>query len=79
VFENETGEYTLEQDITDAVIQRFVADNHLKVVDERVAQSVIKGKLTGYRTRCSGSRRAATRAPRNTESRSRCRCRSRTW
>lgn len=54
VFENETSEYTLEQEITDAVIQRFVADNHLKVVDERAAQAVFKGKITGYRNAVFG-------------------------
>ena len=45
VFENATTEYTLEQEVTDAVIAHFVADNHLKVVDERSANSVIKGKI----------------------------------
>lgn len=54
VFENETSEYTLEQEITNLVIQRFVADNHLKVVDERVAQCTIKGKITGYRNTVFG-------------------------
>ena len=53
-FENETSEYTLEQDITNAVVQRFVQDNHLKVVDERSAQSVIKGKITAYRNSVFG-------------------------
>jgi len=53
-FENETSEYTLEQDITNAVVQRFVQDNHLKVVDERSAQSVIKGKITSYRNSVFG-------------------------
>ena len=54
VFENETSEYTLEQEITDLVIQRFVADNHLKVVEERVAQGVIKGKIVEYRNSVFG-------------------------
>jgi len=48
VFENATTEYTIEQDVTDAVIQRFVADNHLRIVDERSADSVIRGKITSY-------------------------------
>lgn len=48
VFENATTEYTIEQDVTDAVIQRFVADNHLKVVDERSADAVIRGKVISY-------------------------------
>jgi outer membrane lipopolysaccharide assembly protein LptE/RlpB len=54
VFENETSEYTLEQEVTNAVVQRFVADNHLKVVEERVAQSVIKGRIKSYRNSVFG-------------------------
>ena len=49
VFENGTTEYTLEQDVTEAVISRFVADNHLKVVDEKSADAVIKGRLILYK------------------------------
>ncbi len=48
VFENATTEYTIEQEVTDAVIQKFVADNHLKVVDERSADAVLHGKVTQY-------------------------------
>jgi outer membrane lipopolysaccharide assembly protein LptE/RlpB len=54
VFENATTEYTLEQEITDAVIQRFVQDNHLKVVDERSANAVLKGRITVYRNAVFG-------------------------
>ena len=54
VFENGTTEYTLEQDVTDAVIARFVADNHLKVVDERSANAVLRGKITQYRNAVFG-------------------------
>jgi len=54
VFENATTEYTLEQQVTDAVIARFVADNHLKVVDERSADCVIKGRITQYRNAVFG-------------------------
>ena len=49
VFENGTTEYALPQEITDAVILRFVQDNHLKVVPERSANSVIRGKVVAYR------------------------------
>jgi hypothetical protein len=63
VFENETSEYTLEQDLTNAVVKSFVADNHLKVVDEHVANSVIKGKITTYRNAVFGiSAGTSTRA-----------------
>jgi len=54
VFENNTGEYTLEQDVTDAVVKRFVADNHLRVVDEKSADCVIRGKITQYRNAVFG-------------------------
>ena len=54
VFENGTTEYTLEQDVTNAVIERFVKDNHLRVVDERTANAVIRGKLTGYKNAVFG-------------------------
>jgi hypothetical protein len=54
VFENTTTEYTLEQEVTDAVIRRFVEDNHLRVVDERSANAVIRGKLVGYKNAVFG-------------------------
>ena len=54
VFENGTTEYTLEQQVTDAVIARFVTDNHLKVVDERSANLLVKGRILGYRNAVYG-------------------------
>jgi hypothetical protein len=54
VFENATTEYALARDISDAVIRRFVADNHLRVVDERSADSVIRGKVTHYQNSVFG-------------------------
>ncbi len=54
VFENATPEYVLEQQVTDAVIARFVNDNHLKVVDERSANMVVRGKILGYRNAVFG-------------------------
>jgi len=54
VFENGTTEYTLEQTVTDAVVQAFVKDNHLKVVDERSANCVVRGKLTQYKNAVFG-------------------------
>jgi hypothetical protein len=54
VFENGTIEYNLEREITDAVIARFVQDNHLKVVSERTADAVLKGRVTLYRNSVFG-------------------------
>ena len=59
VFENGTTEYTLEQNVTDAVIAAFIADNHLKVVDERSADAVVKGRITTYRNAVFGFSQAA--------------------
>ena len=49
MFENGTPEARLEEEITNSVILRFVQDNHLKVVDEKSANSVIHGKVTQYK------------------------------
>ena len=54
LFENETSEYTLEQDITDAAVKVFVTDNHLRIVDEKTADCVVKGKVTQYRNTVFG-------------------------
>jgi len=53
-FENATTEYSLKQEITDAVVARFVQDNHLRVVDERSADAVIRGKIVGYKNSVFG-------------------------
>ena len=54
MFENATSEYTLEQEITDEVIQRFVRDNHLRIVDEKSANSVLRGRITQYKNAVFG-------------------------
>jgi outer membrane lipopolysaccharide assembly protein LptE/RlpB len=59
VFENGTTEYTLEQDITNSVIQHFVRDNHLKVVDEKSANCVLRGKVTQYKNAVFGFTQAS--------------------
>jgi hypothetical protein len=59
VFENVTTEYTLERDVTQAVIDRFVADNHLKIVDERSANAVVRGKIVEYKNSVFGFSTAA--------------------
>jgi hypothetical protein len=54
VFRNETTEYNLEQAITQAVIDRFVADNHLRIVGERDANAVLRGSITQYKNAIFG-------------------------
>ncbi len=54
VFENGTTQVGLEQNVTSAVVARFVADNHLRVVDEREADAVLRGKVISYRNTVFG-------------------------
>jgi len=58
-FENATSEYEIERTITDAVIERFVTDNHLRVVDERSADLVIRGRVVSYKNAVFGFNNAA--------------------
>ena len=54
VFENGTPEARLESEVTDAVIQTFVKDNHLKIVDEKSANAVVRGRVTQYKNAVFG-------------------------
>ena len=54
VFGNETVEYGLEQELTEAVVDKFVADGHLKVVPEKDADSVILARIREYQNQVFG-------------------------
>jgi hypothetical protein len=54
VFENGTAEALLEREVTDAVIARFVKDNHLRIVDEKSANAVVRGRVTQYKNAAFG-------------------------
>jgi hypothetical protein len=47
-FENKTTQVGLDEEITQAVISRFVDDNHLKIVAESDANAVLTGSVVGY-------------------------------
>ncbi len=51
VFKNETLEYRIEEEITNAVVEKFVSDNRLRVVGEKEANSLLLGTVTGYQRR----------------------------
>jgi hypothetical protein len=48
-FENRTVEAGLDQEVTQAVVDRFVADNHLKVVGESEADALLSGSVMEYK------------------------------
>jgi len=45
IFENETAEFGIKEEITDVIIARFTDDNTLKIADTRSADSIISGKI----------------------------------
>ncbi|MBN1424548.1 hypothetical protein JXA88_08330 [Candidatus Fermentibacteria bacterium] len=47
-FENHSGRFGLEGLVTEAVAKGFLDDGDLRVVDERSADSVLRGIITGY-------------------------------
>jgi len=47
-FENKTDRFGLEGRVTEAVARGFLEDGDLRVVDEREADSALRGVLTGY-------------------------------
>lgn len=48
VFENKTIKYGLEEVLTKLVIDAFIKDNRLKVVDRDKAESVLLGEIITY-------------------------------
>ena len=53
-FENSTTEYLLDKEITQVVIDKFIDDNHLRVVDERSAASILRGRIVAYKNAVFG-------------------------
>jgi len=49
VFENETIEYGLGEELTTKITSAIVADNTLKVVDQNDADAFISGKVISYK------------------------------
>ncbi len=48
VLQNRTTQPGLESEVTEAVVDRFVRDNNLRVVGENEADLLITGAITGY-------------------------------
>ena len=48
LFENQTAESGLREDLTDGLSQAFVNDNTLKVVPESSADAVLRGTVVSY-------------------------------
>lgn len=49
MFGNRTSEFGVREEITDALTDQFTKDNTLKVVDRRIADSLIRGEIINIR------------------------------
>lgn len=47
-FQNETAEFTLSDRMTNVIVDRFLADGSIGVVDATTAEAVLSGTLTRY-------------------------------
>ncbi len=48
VFENQTQQYGIQEALARKISERFVQDNTLKVVNQKIADSVLQGIITRY-------------------------------
>lgn len=51
IFENRTTEYGLLESITSGIINGFVQDNQIKVVDQANAEGILNGVIVEYKRR----------------------------
>lgn len=48
LLENQTQEYGIREELTEKLVQGFVQDNTLKVVNEKLADAVLRGTVLKY-------------------------------
>jgi hypothetical protein len=48
LFDDQSGEYGMREALTEKIAERFVQDNTLKVVNEKNADSILRGVITRY-------------------------------
>ncbi len=48
LFDNQTQEYGIREALTEKIADRFVQDNTLKVVNEKTADSILRGVIIRY-------------------------------
>jgi hypothetical protein len=48
IFQNDSTDPQIGNEVTDAITQRFLSDNRLKIAGERRADAVLEGRITSY-------------------------------
>jgi outer membrane lipopolysaccharide assembly protein LptE/RlpB len=51
VFQNQSLQPAIEDELTKRVIDRFQSDNHLAIAEARDADALVEGRVTGYDNR----------------------------
>jgi outer membrane lipopolysaccharide assembly protein LptE/RlpB len=54
VFANNTVEFGIADDVTQALVTGFLNDRHLKIVQERDADSILRGSVIAYKNQVFG-------------------------
>lgn len=57
LFQDETAEFGVKEELTNALIQAFTSDNTLKIGDRRNADSVLEGKIVSITDRAGAYNR----------------------
>ncbi len=52
LFDNETTQYGIREELTEALRNAIITDNTLKIVGKKQADSALKGKVTEYKKEC---------------------------
>lgn len=48
LFDNQTDQYGIREALTEKIADRFVQDNSMKVVNEKIADSILRGTIVKY-------------------------------
>lgn len=57
LFEDQTAEFGVKEELTEVVIEKFIKDNSLKIADRRDADSILEGRIVSIRQQAGGSDR----------------------
>lgn len=57
LFEDQTAEFGVKEELTDVVIEKFIKDNSLKIADRRDADVLLEGRIVSIRQQAGGSDR----------------------
>lgn len=60
MFDDQTAEFGVKEELTDEVIKRFIEDNSLKITDRQNSDVLIEGRISSIRDQAGGYDREET-------------------